>query len=167
MTARDAISPIVIRPESPRTRSVDSDMPLVDVLPRLLDAPGRLLEVRESGLAVGTIDEASMLTALGLMLAPRDDSSLITVACRPEDYSASLIAHAVEDAGVHLVDLWTVPSEEGWLKVTLRVRCLDPSAVVRSLERYDFTVTDVHGGAYSNPDIARERIEALQVYLNV
>ena len=167
MTARDAISPVILHSAALPVRSVEPDMPLVDVLPRLLDAPGRLLEVRDSGLPLGTIDETSMLTALGVMLAARDDCSLVTVECRPEDYSASLIAHAVEDAGVHLVDLWSVPAEGGGLKVTLRVRCMDPSPVVHSLERYDYAVTDVHGGDYSDPALTRERMEALQVYLNV
>ncbi len=169
MTARDAISPIILRntPVPAPARGVEADMPLVDVLPRLLDAPGRLLEVKDSGMPVGTIDETSMLTALGCMLAVRDDCSVVTLECRPEDYSASLIAHAVEDAEVHLVDLWSVPAEEGWLRVTLRVRCLDPSAVVHSLERYDFRVVEAHGARYYDPEVSRERMEALQLYLNV
>lgn len=167
MTARDAISPLILPATPSKGRGVEADMPLVDVLPRLLDAPDRLLEVRDAGMSVGMIDQTSMLTALGAMLAARDDCSVVTLECRPEDYSASLIAHAVEDAEVHLVDLWSVPGEDGTLRVTLRVRCMDPSAVVHSLERYDFTVVEARGSGYSDPGVSRERIEALQLYLNV
>lgn len=148
-------------------RSVEGDLPLVDVLPRLLDSPGRMLGVRDGSLPVGVIDQTSMLTALGAMLAARDDSSVVTVECRPEDYSASLIAHAVEDTGVHLVDLWSVPAPEGMLRVTLRVRCLDPSAVVRSLERYDYTVTDVHGMEYADETLSQRRLNELRAYLAI
>lgn len=167
MTARDAISPLTVRREGTAPRSVESDMPLVDVLPRLLDSPGHMLEVLDGATSVGSIDESSMLAALGAMLAPRDDCSLLTVTCRPQDYCASTLAHAVEDTGSHLVDLWSAPAEDGMLRVTLRVRCSDPSQAVRSLERYDFNVTEAHGSEYTDRTIARDRMLALQAYLNV
>lgn len=167
MTAHDAISPLVSGQPSAGGRSVETDMPLVDVLPRLLDAPGHRLDVTEGGMRVGTIDETSFLQALGGMLSARDDSSVVTLECNPEDYSASLISHAVEDVGVHLVDLWSAPAPEGHLRVTLRVRCEDPTSVVRSLERYGYAVTDVYGRRYAEAEIGASRMRELQLYLNV
>ena len=167
MTARDAISPVMLPAPGTVSRRVEGDMPLVDVLPRLLDSPGRLLEVTEGEMPIGVIDQTSMLTALGLMLAARDDSSVVTVECHPEDYSASLIAHAVEDAGVHLVDLWSVPASEGMVRVTLRVRCADPSGVIRSLERYDYNVVEAHGREYADLEISARRLSELRAYLDI
>lgn len=167
MTARDAISPVMLPAPGTISRRVEGDLPLVDVLPRLLDSPDRLLEVTEGDIPVGVIDQTSMLTALGLMLAARDDSSVITVECRPEDYSASLLAHAVEDAGVHLVDLWSVPSAEGRVRVTLRVRCVDPSPVIRSLERYDYNVVEAHGLEYADAEISAQRLTELRAFLQI
>lgn len=167
MTARDVLSPRhQLRAPAP-LRSVSADMPLVDVLPRLLDAPDRMLGVADGGVPLGVIDETSLLEGLGAMIAPRDDSSVVTVECRPEDYSASLLAHAVEDADAHLVDLWSVPAPDGRLRVTLRVRHTDPSTVVHSLERYDFHVTDAYGADYADAGLACARLSALQLYLNV
>ena len=123
--------------------------------------------VEPDGSFVGTIDQTSMLEGLGRMIATRDDCSVVTVECRPEDYSASLLAHAVESADTHLVDLLTVPTSGDRVQATLRVRCSDPSPVVRSLERYDFTVTGAHGTADADMVLAAERLAALNAFLNV
>lgn len=167
MTAKDIISPLGRALEHRPVRHVEADMPLLDVLPRLLDTPERMLAVTDGKASLGVIDTDSLLAGLGALIAARDDSSVVTLSCSPEQYSASLIAHAVEDADAHLVDLLSTPMADGNLKVTLRVRHDDPSAIVRSLERYGFTVTGAHGARYSDARIADERLRALQLYLNV
>ena len=169
MTAKEILSPGKTAAERRPVRMVEADMPLLEVLPRLLDTPGRELGVSDGGVSVGVIDQASKLEGLGRMIAARDDCSMITVECRPEEYSASLLAHAVEDSDAHLVDLFTAPSDDGSIQVTLRVRHRDPSAAVRSLERYDFHVVDAHAseGGLRDAEVAAERLLALQTLLNV
>ncbi len=167
MTAKEAISPLATLQPGPGLPEVGSEMPLLEVLPRLLDSPGRRLRVSESGETIGIIDEQSLLEAFGRMIAARDDSSVITVECAPGDYSASRLAHAVEDSDVHLVDLLSAPGSEGRLKVTLRVRSVDPTATVNSLERYGYTVTEAHGDLYGTPTASLERLLGLKALLEV
>ena len=170
MTAKNILS-INKKPEegSVPTERIDSEMSVLDVIPRLLDNSEHQLTVSEDGVDIGIIDESSLLEGIGRMIAPRDDCSVITLECRPEDYSASIIAHAVEDTDAHLVDLFSAPGEEGKMKVTLRVRHSDPSAAVRSLERYDFHVLEAHGcgNDIQSLQIANERLLALQALMNV
>lgn len=97
----------------------------------------------------------------------RDDASVVVVNCAPADYSASRLAHAVEDCDVHLVDLLSFP-EDDHLRVMLRVRCLEPEGVVQSLERYGYSVVETSG----SPDgvavqMAAERLLELQALMNV
>lgn len=166
MTAKEAISPIQsLRGEA--LPEVGGDMPLLEVLPRLLESPARKLAVTDVGNVCGIIDQTSMLEAMGRMIATRDDSSVVTMECAPGDYSASHIARAVEDADVHLVDLLTVPAHDGRLSVTLRVRCLDPASVVHSLERYGYTVTQAYGDASYTDTAAMDRLLGLKVLMNV
>lgn len=146
---------------------VPAEMPVSEVLPRLLDAPGRVLEVVDGGLPVGEIDSNRMLEGLGRMIAGRDDVSVVTVECAPADYSASELARAVEDADTHLVDLWTRPGEGGKVLATMRVRRRDPSAVVHSLERYGYVVTDAFGETYGDMDTAAARLLELQTLLSI
>lgn len=169
MTAREILSPGKTVAESRPVRSIDADMPLIEVLPRLLDTPRHEVGVSEDGVSLGVIDQTSLLEGLGRMIAARDDCSVITVECRPEEYSASMLAHAVEDSDTHLVDLLSVPDEDGHLRVTLRVRNTDPTSTVRSLERYDYRVVEAHGSGSGMCDatIAAERLLALQTLLNV
>lgn len=168
MKAKEAISPVKIPENSGTLPQVGGDMPLLEVLPRLLDSPTRQLEVDdEEGIPVGIIDQTSLLDALGRMIAARDDSSIITVECAPGDYSASLLARAVEDSDVHLVDLFSVPAPEGKVNVTLRVRCADPTSVVHNLERYGYEVIEAHGDDYRAETASIERLLGLKAILDV
>lgn len=165
--AKDVISRIPAVEESYAGVKVPGAMPLVDVLPRLLDAPGRIVEVEEEGASIGVIDQTSLLEGLGRMIAPRDDSSLITVECAPADYSASQLARAVEDSDAHIVDLWSVPAECGKIHVTMRVRQADPTSAVHNLERYGYEVIESVGAENRNAEVAFERLLALNTLLNV
>ena len=176
MTAKDAISPYFANTEMPRTglplAGISPDVPLVDVLPRLLETPAGQLLVTDGHTDLGIIDTRSLLEALGRMIAPRDDCSVITVECRASDYSASLIARAIEDADAHLVDLWSAPAlhdsdSADRVRVTLRARLENPEAAVRSLTRYGFDVIGAYPRYAHDVTAGDDRLSALQVYLNV
>ena len=169
MTAKDILSIRQTDGDHRPENQIEADMPVIEIIPRLLDNKKRELEVVESGEHVGFIDQTSLLEGVGRMIAPRDDCSVITVECAPQDYSASILAHAVEDTDAHLVDLFTTPGENGKLLVTLRIRHTDPTAAVRSLERYDFHVVEVHspGDSIQRMEIATERLLSLQALMNV
>lgn len=105
----------------------------------------------------------------------------IVVGCHREDYSASRIAHAVEDCNAHLLNLnvtsgtpgpalemGTEDTESNIYPVTvdLRVDLRDHRAVSRSLERYGYTVLEVSASEEDNADITTP-IANLIRYLNV
>lgn len=167
MTAKDILIPADMRAVEPGLPRVDASIPLLPLLHRLLESPEGRLAVADEGIVIGSIDSAAMLRGLGRLIADRDDCCIIVVECRPDDYSASLMAHAIEDCDAHLVDLLTTPADDGSLRVTLRVRCYDPSAAVHSLERYDFRVVDSYADNHADLTVAAERLLALQTLLNV
>lgn len=169
MTAKDILTLGKAEGDITQNPRVEADTPLLDVIPKLLDASKRELTVTEEGQTIGIIDQTSLLEGIGRMIASRDDCSVITVECAPQDYCASVLAHAVEDSDAHLVDLLTAPADNGLLRVTLRVRHSDPTAAVRSLERYDFHVVEAHssGDSIQSMEIATERLLSLQALMNV
>ena len=169
MTAKDILSLKLKSTSCLPSEKVEWDMPLLDILPRLLDSKDREIAVEEDGEIIGIIDQTSLLDGFGRMIAARDDCSVITVECAPEDYSASIIAHAIEDSDAHLVDLFSAPGDNGHIIVTLRVRRSDPTAAVRSLERYGFLVLEAHsaGDDIQRMEIATERLLSLQALMNV
>lgn len=169
MTARDILSIHQKERDSFPTFTVDAGMPVFDVIPRLLDSPKRILDVMEGGKQIGHIDQTSLLEGLGRMIASRDDCSVIIIECNPEDYSASVLAHAIEDTDAHLVDLLTTPYEKGKLRVTIRIRNNDPSLAVRSLERYNYKVVEAYSAAdtFQTMELDTERLLLLQTLMNV
>ncbi|MDE6218407.1 MAG: hypothetical protein K2F64_05335 [Muribaculaceae bacterium] len=167
LTAIDIMSPNMDPEAHIPSRNVSPDTPLPDLLGKILDSPEHKIGVVDGNTLIGIIDETGMLQGLGRMIAARDDSSIICVDCDPSAYSASALAHAVEDADAHLVDLWTVPTDHDTIMATLRVRHSDPSACVHHLERYGFNVAGCRGASFADADIARERLLGLQALLNV
>ena len=100
-----------------------------------------------------------------------EGSTHLLVGCRRDDYSASRIAHAVEDCDAHLLNLNVMSDEDSGydMLVDLRINRLSGEAVARSLERYGFDVLSFSGDASADSDDStlRRRVEELMRYLNV
>lgn len=125
-----------------------------------------------SPIAIGCDDKISRYVNAdaALMLPARDDVSTVVAECHTSHYSASALARAVEDVDAHLVDLLTNPSDRGTIHITLRFTHRDPSAVVRSLERYGYDVLEAnaaHGATPHTEQIAQDRLRQLYMFLNV
>lgn len=99
----------------------------------------------------------------------RDEASELTVVCTAADYSASRIAHAVEDCDAHLVNLnVTAEAAPGGLTlVHLRITHSDPTAVARSLERYGYDVVASSAASALDDDDARRRALEVAHYLSL
>lgn len=111
--------------------------------------------------------EADSASRLEWLFPPAGETSTLTVECRRQDYSASLIARAVEDSDAHLLNMNVTAGSEasraaGRVTVELRVDHRSPLQVERSLERYGFTVTSAIDATGSGVDSTlRERVNEL------
>lgn len=115
----------------------------------------------------GQIDLWKALRATGSLMPDLPDTSVIEASCAQGQYSASAIARAIEDTDANLLSLLCRPAPGGMLHITLRIDHADPSAAVRSLERYGYGIRAAYGTSYSDAELSRERITALQRYLNI
>lgn len=97
------------------------------------------------------------------------ESCELTIECSRSDYSASMIARAVEDAEAHLLNLNITAAEPsaGILNVALRVSHRNGGSVARSLERYGFDVIDIQGGYDSDADLTAQRIGELLAQMEI
>lgn len=96
------------------------------------------------------------------------DSCRLTVVCPRAHYAASAIARAVEDADASLLNLnvTSLDAGEGFVSVDIRVDHRDPQRVIRSLERYGFTVTGTDATTASD-DTLRRRYDELMKIINI
>lgn len=152
-------------------RSVAASAPLSLVLSHAGDY-GTMMNVVDdkTGEPIGTIDaEAIAIAAAGLFPAVGESCDILLRSPRA-DYSASVIARAVEDCDAHVLNLNvtdTLPSD-GYVSVALRINRSRGAAVARSLERYGYEVIAVSG---DNDDplseVTRDRVNELLHYLDV
>ncbi len=167
MKTEEMSHPTALATPEVKLPGVDAGLHPIQLLPLLLESPETKVSLTESGGKVDTLDASGMLRRMAELLPDRDDSSIMELECAAADYSAAMIAHAVESADTHLVDLLSATTPAGTIRVTLRVRRLDPTPVVRSLERYGFNVTSVYARTSANETLMEERLMALNRYLNV
>ncbi len=93
----------------------------------------------------------------------------LTVVCPSGEYSASAIAHAVEDADAHLLNLNVVAGTQpnSPTSVILRVNHSRGDSVARSLARYGYDTVEMAGTpGLLNADMI-ERVNSLLHYLEV
>lgn len=80
------------------------------------------------------------------LMPPNPDSGRLTVVCSASDYSASIIARAVEDANANLLNLNVTSETEGpRIVVDLRVSTRNVASVARSLMRHGYDVVAEYG----------------------
>ena len=108
---------------------------------------------------------------------PVADSSRLLVGCSREDYSASRIAHAVEDCDAHLLNLnvtsntvydadtYYADNSKFPVVFDIRVSHRNADSIMRSLERYGYTVLDTEDAPGADNDTVRERIDLFFKYL--
>lgn len=146
--------------------------PVAALLPRLAGqaAPAAVEVVDDSGCRQGLVDAAAVTSGVARMIGERaDDTSWIEVVMPQTDYSASAVARAVEDADAALLGLMASPdpSDPLMLHVSICAGHADPSAVVRSLERYGFSVAYAQPADTADSDTARRRLSELKMYLSI
>lgn len=130
-----------------------SQAPSVKILPQLLQV--------DSSTPYTLQDEMQLLYPVS------SDRAELLVAVAPDNYTASAIAHAVEDCNMHLINMNVTPvrTPMGHLVIALRVDGTNIDAVARSLQRYGFEViagSDV-AASIDNEEAARRAAELLHL----
>lgn len=112
--------------------------------------------------------KADKKESIEVFFPPIVDSSRLLIGCSYDDYIASRIARAVEDADARLLNLNVTSLEvEGQQVVAaLRVDHRNPESVARSLERYGYIVLNCDHPA-DDDDTLHDRYELLMKYLSL
>ena len=96
------------------------------------------------------------------------NGALIVIELNPQDYDLSNIARLVESNNSKILSLFSYPVKEtGKLLILLKIDSEDASAVLRSFERFDYSVV-YHSQKYGlTDDVQRNRLEELLYYLQM
>ncbi len=94
--------------------------------------------------------------------------STIILEVSPTDYSVTDIARIIESNNAHILSLQTHPEDtNGQLLITLKIDAEDASAVIRSFERFNYTVVWHFMGNGMVDDIFQQRMNELIHYMNI
>ncbi|MCM1503764.1 MAG: CBS domain-containing protein [Muribaculum sp.] len=153
-----------------RSAAVNASYPVTSLLDSMVADERRLMPVVDDDeMYAGAVDADSMLVAVSRMFPRLVESTELTVTCPAGDYSASAIAHAVEDADAHLLNLNVVEGTEPNSRTTvlLRVNHSRGESVARSLARYGYDTVEMSGtSGMENAEMA-SRINEFLHYLEV
>lgn len=103
------------------------------------------------------------------LFPPLDDESTLVLGCMRGHYSASRIAHAVEDCNAHLLNLnvTSTPSDLADIVVEIRVNHRNAEAISRSLQRYGYDILEAKSNHAEDNERLRSRANELLRYLEV
>ncbi len=103
-------------------------------------------------------------------MPPLMEASRLIVACSPDDFSASVLARAIEDSDAHLINLNVTDRrlDDGRITVDLRTNRRNVHSAVRSLERYGYEVIASEGEEETlAPEVVRSRAAELLHIINI
>lgn len=100
-------------------------------------------------------------TRFSYLMPPREEASVLTVACRPENFCASELARAVEDSDAHLINMNVTERrlDDGRITVELRTNRRNCDLTARSLERYGYEVISVDCGSDGESDFLNSTLQ--------
>ena len=150
--------------------------PSVDPVTHILDALSYFTRFKVTVLPVvskdksylGSITRNSLVDALSETLGSEQPGSIIVLEIRPTDYSLTDIARIVEGNNAHVLTLIsTIAPDTGLIHVSLKIDLEDASPVIRSFERFNYTILFHFMNHSVVFDILQQRVDELIHYINM
>ena len=119
-------------------------------------------------LPVVSVDGTYLVDALSELCNAEAAGSVIVLEMMPQDYSLTDIARLVEANNAHVLNLLSHQDKDtGRLLITLKIDLEDASPVIRSFERFNYTVLYHFMEKGMVDDMLRQRMNELLHYMNM
>ncbi len=167
----------IIDDDEPVTAAVGATkIPAVYPDAHLLEAVNIFAQYQTSIVAVTTPDNiycgyitlSDLMQAVAILCNTSHPATVIEVELLPEDYSATELTRLVEDNHSKVIGLFAYPmADSGLLRVQLRINRQDASAVLQSLERYNYQVVATYTPEGKIDERIKQRLQELMYYLEM
>ncbi|MCP9612575.1 CBS domain-containing protein [Coprobacter tertius] len=149
--------------------SVKSESHLFDVLNQMTQLSVDMMPVTtQDGHYLGSVDRKNLLKHISTICNTGQEGAVILLEMYPEDYSLSELARLVEDNNCKIMNLLTYPySENGMLRISIKIDCVDASPVLRSLERFNYKIVCCYQQQGVIDETLRQRFNELMYYLEM
>lgn len=120
------------------------------------------------GAYLGVITRDRMVDILSELCNAEAPGSVIVLEVMPQDYSLSDIARLIESNNAHVLNLLSRQDKDtGRLLITLKIDLEDASPVIRSFERFNYTVLYHFMEKGMVDDMLQQRMNELLHYMNM
>ena len=124
--------------------------------------------VSVDGTYLGVITRDCLVDVLSELCNAEAAGSVIVLEMMPQDYSLTDIARLVEANNAHVLNLLShQDNDTGRLLITLKIDLEDASPVIRSLERFNYTVLYHFMEKGMVDDMLQQRMNELLHYMNM
>lgn len=124
--------------------------------------------IDSEGVYLGVLTRDKMLDALAQLCSANEAGSVVTLELLLQDYVLSDIARIVESNNGHIINLlsYTDP-DTGRLIITLKIDLIDIMPVIRSFERFNYTLLYYSMEEGIVDDVLQKRMDELLYYMNM
>lgn len=117
---------------------------------------------------LGGITRSRLVDVLAEMCSVEHEGSVVVLEVAPQDYVLTEIARIVESNHAHILSvLSSLDKTTGKLIITLKIDLEDASPVIRSFERFDYTVLYYFMKKSMVDDLLKKRMDELLFYMNM
>lgn len=127
-----------------------------------------LLPVITSGKKyTGCITLPSLVRNFSLLAAAGQPGAILVLSLAMQDYSSTMLSKIIEDNHAKIMSLYVIPDPNGReLTVTIKVNTQETSSMIRSFDRYGYTVKSYFLANSQMEDFYRSRYEEFMKYMN-
>ena len=114
---------------------------------------------------LGCVSNHEILTKLAATSSIKEQGGIIVIECNKKDYSMSEIAQIVESDNAKILSSYIFSKIESTeIEITLKINQLDLTRIMRSFERYNYTIKASYQTKLNDNDV-QWRYDVLMNYL--
>ena len=124
--------------------------------------------VNAEGEYLGAVTRDKLIDLLSELCSAETAGSVFVLELMPQDYSLTEIARLVEANHAHVLNLLSYTDKDsGRLRLILKIDLEDASPVIRSFERFNYTVLYYFMEKGTVDDLLQQRMAELVHYMNI
>lgn len=124
--------------------------------------------INAQGEYLGTITRDKLIDILSELCNAEAAGSVFVLEVNPQDYSLTDIARLIESNNAHVLNVLSYTDKDtGRLRLIIKIDLEDASPVIRSFERFNYTVLYYFMEKGMVDDLLQQRMEELVHYMNI
>jgi CBS domain-containing protein len=124
--------------------------------------------VTSEGKYIGVITRDKLIDVMAELCNVEASGSVVVLEMWPQDYMLSDIARIVEANNAHVLNLlYNIEQDTGRLRITLKIDLEDATPVIRSFERFNYTVLYHFMEKGMVDEVLQQRMDELLYYMNM